>query len=174
MSSSSRTKWGAALLALALAGCGYHLQGAGGSSLPPHVRKIHIPIFTNKTLEQGIEVRLTDALRSVIINDGRVFLASGVSDADAILEGQILQYRLRAIAFTRSDRAQEFRLRMTVAVTLRDLQNDRLIFKQTVVSDREYRVSTDLSSNERSQSEATLKASEDFARELRGLLIEGF
>ncbi|MFQ5692489.1 MAG: LPS assembly lipoprotein LptE [Nitrospinota bacterium] len=165
---------GVGVLALALSGCGYHLQGAGGSSLPPHIKKSHVPIIVNQTLEQGIEVQVTDAIRRVIIDDGRVSLATGIADADAVLEGEVLQYRLRAIAFTRGDRAQEFRLRMTLAVSLRDQENGKILFRQTIVSDREYEASTNLSSNEKAQTDAAQKASTAIARELQGLLIEGF
>ncbi len=164
----------AAGLVLALSACGYHLQGTGGSSLPSNVKKIHVPIFINNTLEQGIEVRVTDSVRNVLLGDGRVSLANGIGDADAVLEGQILQYLLRPIAFSTADRAQEFRLRLTMKVSLRDLESDKIIFKQTIVSDREYRVSTDLSSNERQQRQASQQASDAIAQELQSLLIEGF
>lgn len=164
----------AAGLVLSLPACGYHLQGTGGSSLPPNIKKIHVPIFTNNTLEQGIEVRVTDSVRNALLNDGRVSLANEISDADAVLEGQILQYRLRAIAFSTADRAQEFRLRLTMKVSLRDLENNKVIFNQTIVSDREYRVTTELSSNEREQTQASQQASDAIARELQSLLIEGF
>ena len=164
----------AVILSLSLSACGYHLQGAGGSSLPPHIKKIHIPILINKTLEPGIEVRITDSIRNVIINDGRVSLANTLSEADAVLEGQVLRYRLRPIAFTRADRAQEFRLRMTLKVSLRDLETEKILFRQTLVSDREYRVSTDLSTNEQAQTNAAQQASDNIAKELQGLMIEGF
>ncbi|MFQ5911617.1 MAG: LPS assembly lipoprotein LptE [Nitrospinota bacterium] len=164
----------AVFLALALSACGYHFQGAGGSTLPAHIKKIHIPIFDNQTLEQGIEVRLSDAIRTVIISDGRVSLANDLSDADALLQGQVLQFRLRPIAFTRGDRTREFRLRMTLRVSLRDLIDEKIVFRQTIVADREYRVSGDVSTNEQAQTEAARLASEDIARELQGLMIEGF
>ena len=124
--------------------------------------------------ETRIEVRVTDSVRNALLTDGRVSLANGISDADAVLEGQILQYRLRAIAFSTADRAQEFRLRLTMRVSLRDLENNKVIFNQTIVSDREYRVTTELSSNEREQTQASQQASDAIARELQSLLIEGF
>jgi outer membrane lipopolysaccharide assembly protein LptE/RlpB len=164
----------APILILAVSSCGYHLQGAGGSSLPPHIKKIYVPILTNKTLEQGLEVRVTDAIREMIINDGRVALSNGLSDADAILEGQVLQYRIRPIAFSRNDQAQAIRLRMSLSVILRDLESSKLLFRQTIVSDREYGVSSNLSGNEQAQTGASQQASKDMARELQGLMIEGF
>jgi hypothetical protein len=128
----------------------------------------------NNTFEQGIEVRVTDSIRNLIIGDGRVTLSNGISDADAVMEGQVLQFRLRPIAFSSDDRAQEFRLRMTLKVSLRDLESNRILFSQTVVSDREYRVTTDLGSNEQAQTNASQQASDSIAKELQGLMIEGF
>ncbi len=170
-----RTAWLACACGLlVLSACGYNLQGRGGSTLPENVKRIHVPIFSNNTLEQGIGVRVTDSIRKVILNDGRVVLAGGLQDADAVLVGQVLQFRLRAIGFNSEDRAQEVRLRMSMRVVLRDLERDRILFRQTIVSDREYQVSSDLQTNQSKKARASQLASDDIAQELQSLMIEGF
>jgi hypothetical protein len=50
------------LVALTLAGCGYHLAGSG-TALPETARTIAIRQFRNNTREHGIEVRLQRAPR---------------------------------------------------------------------------------------------------------------
>ena len=170
-----RTAWLAfACGLLVLSACGYSLRGRSGSTLPKNVKRIHVPIFANNTLEQGIGFRVTDSIRNVILNDGRVALAASLQDADAVLEGRVLQFRQRAIGFNREDRAQEVRLRMSMKVVLRDLALDRILFRQTIVSDHEYQISSDLQSNQSEKTKASQLASDDIARELQSLMIEGF
>lgn len=170
----SKGKAFALLLTLSFLGCGYRLQGTTVSSLPPHIKKVHIPIFRNGTLEEGIEVKLTEALRSQILEDGRLRLADGLQDAEAVIQGEVREFTLRPISFNRQDRVREYRLRITVQVTLRDLENNRVLLDQTLRADREYRVSEALSSNEQAQRETLNEAAKDFARELKSVLIEGF
>ncbi len=161
-------------LALILLGCGYRLEGTTISSLPPHIKRVHIPIFRNGTTEEGIEVRISEELRNLILEDGRLELAQGREDAQAIIIGEVQEFNLRPISFNSSDRVREFRLRISVRATLRDLENNEILFDQTIRADREYGVSDNLGSNEQAQSEALERGADDFARELKSILIEGF
>ena len=159
---------------LVLTGCGYNFQGKAKSNLPKSIKRIYVPIFSNKTLEQGIEIRVTDSIRKVILNDGRVTLASGIDTADAVLDGQVTSFQLRAIGFSKKDRAEEIRLRLGVRVVLRDTIENKTIFGKDIVSDREYRVSSSLGTNQLKKIKASELASDELARELQSLMIEGF
>lgn len=159
---------------LVFMGCGYNLQGKAKSSLPDNIKRIHVPIFSNNTLEQGIEIRVTDSIRKVILNDGRVSLAGGVDTADAVLDGQVMSFRLRTIGFSKKDRAEEIRLRMVVRVVLRDTIKNKIVFRKVIISDREYQVSSNLGTNQLKKIKASELASDELARELQGLMIEGF
>jgi outer membrane lipopolysaccharide assembly protein LptE/RlpB len=161
-------------LALILLGCGYRLEGTTVSSLPSHIKRVHIPIFQNGTTEEGVEVRISEELRNLILEDGRLELAQGRTDAQAIIIGEVREFILRPISFNNDDRIREYRLRISVRATLRDLEDNEILFDQTIRADREYGVSENLGSNEQAQREAIDRGADDFARELKSLIIEGF
>jgi outer membrane lipopolysaccharide assembly protein LptE/RlpB len=48
-------------LVVALAGCGYHLAGTGGT-VPSGARSVSIAVFANNTREPGLEVALRRAI----------------------------------------------------------------------------------------------------------------
>ncbi|MDY0096164.1 MAG: LptE family protein, partial [Candidatus Vecturithrix sp.] len=71
---------------LLVAGCGYTLVGQG--NLPDHIKTIAIPIFVNKTLQDGVEEIITQQVIEQFVKGGKVRLVSE-DNADAILRGTI-------------------------------------------------------------------------------------
>src|SRR5262249_42182950 len=88
-----------ALLAttLALGGCGYSLR----TNLPPGIQSVHVPVLQNKTAEPGIEDFITQALTQAVIQKG-IKIARNAQEADASLEGSIVEYRLTSLSFDSS------------------------------------------------------------------------
>ena len=84
---------GAALLLTA--GCAsYHC----GSLMHPQFKTVAVGDFYNKTEEAGLTVCLRQGLAEAFMTDGSLKLAS-LADADAVVQGRILQYQTRAIGF---------------------------------------------------------------------------
>lgn len=154
-----------------LSACGYSLVG-GQLKLPKHVQKVSIPIFANKTYEAQIEKDLTGAVREEFIVDGRLKVVSP-KQADALLTGEIQSYSATPLAFDARDNATEYRLNLTVLITLQDLVEGKTLFKETLTADHEYRVTSSISDTEARKKEALKAASRDFALELLNLLTEG-
>src|SRR5207247_11478556 len=71
-----------ALIATAVAGCGYGLRG----TLPSHLKTIAIPTFANRTSEPGGENFLTRAVVDAFSTNGRLRVV-GPDAAGSILEG---------------------------------------------------------------------------------------
>src|SRR5437879_11767487 len=86
-----------ALIATAVAGCGYGLRG----TLPSHLKTIAIPTFANRTSEPGVENFLTRAVVDAFSTNGRLRVV-GPETADSILEGEVTGYDVQPIAFDRS------------------------------------------------------------------------
>ena len=80
----------AVAVSLALGGCGYSLR----TSLPPGINSIHVPVLENRTQEPAIEDFITQALTQAVVQSGRVRIAANAREADAVLEGSIVEYRL--------------------------------------------------------------------------------
>lgn len=104
----------AAAVALALTGCGYSLTG----NLPPDIKTVAVPVFTNRTLLPGLENIITPAVARAFANSGRLRVVS-LGDADSIIEGEVVSYRLESTAFTAQQTVTEYRAWVTVRVTFR-------------------------------------------------------
>lgn len=109
---------------LLLVSCaGYQLGGVKPASLA-QVKTIAVPMFTNTTLHPRAEALATSAVANAIIQDG-TYRISKTDDADAVLEGNLLEIKYSAIRGTRLDTLlpEELTNRVTLGWTLRDARN---------------------------------------------------
>jgi len=121
----------AALVAALLAGCGYTL----GGNLPPHVKTVAVPIFKNLTQEPGIETVITAAIVTSFGNSGRLRVVP-VTQADSIIEGEVVAYTVESIGYDTSQNAQQFRLWVTLNVKFRDLKTNSMLWEQQNLRER--------------------------------------
>ncbi len=109
---------------LLLVSCaGYQLGGVKPASLA-QVNTIAVPMFTNTTLHPRAEALATSAVANAIVQDG-TYRISKTDDADAVLEGNLLEIKYSAIRGTRLDTLlpEELTNRVTLGWTLRDARN---------------------------------------------------
>lgn len=161
------------LLALALlaGGCGYSLR----SSLPAHIKLVHVPTLVNRTQEPGIEDFVTQALTQAVITSGRVRIARNAQDADAVLEGQIIEYNLSSVAFDRNANSTQYRLRIALALTLRDLRKQAILWKQDRIEERsDFNVAGQGSTNISREEQAVKKAAVELSRAIVSFAFEDF
>ena len=100
-----RRALGVMALFLLSAGCGYSWRG----SLPPHIKTVGVPVFANRTQWPNIEAAMTAAVVSAFATDGRLKVVNP-SEADAILEGEIINYQVTVLAFDSNANPQQYRL----------------------------------------------------------------
>ena len=155
-----------------LAGCGYHLVGTE-NNLPPHLKTVVIPIFTNSSSEPGIQQGLTSSIREAFINDGRLRLVS-TNNADMLLKGNLVQYELRAVAFDRRDVAVQYWIILGVDVEVVDHVKKKTYLKQRLNTKWDYNASLDASGSEASRQVALTQAYRDLANRLLSLVVEKF
>src|SRR5207245_9971778 len=105
-----------ALIATAVAGCGYGLRG----TLPSHLKTIAIPTFANRTSEPGGENFLTRAVVDAFSTNGRMRVV-GPETADSILEGEVTGYEVQSLAFDASAHVSRYRLMVTLHRRFRDV-----------------------------------------------------
>lgn len=164
-----------ALAALAIltlvAGCGYSLR----SSLPSHIKTIHVPVLVNRTQEPGIENLITQALVQAVITSGRVAIAPSAQTADAVMEGAIVEYGVTALAFDRNANVTQYRLRIALSLTLRDRAKDAVLWRQDRVEDRaDFPVAGPVNLTIAQEDLALRRAAVDVARAIVSLAFEGF
>ena len=124
---------GAALVVLAgaLGGCGYSFQG----TLPDHIKTVAVPIFVNRTQQPAVDSILTRAVVDAFATNGRLRVVRR-EEADSILEGEILQYTVGAIAVDPSLNVQQYRLMVTLNLKMRDVRQNRMLFEQSGLSEQ--------------------------------------
>ncbi len=158
-------------LALSAGGCGYSLR----PSLPPGIKTVYIPTLVNQTQEPGIEDFLTQALTQAVVNSGAAKMAPSAESADASLEGRIVGYSLASLAFDRSANVTQYRLTVALALTLRDLRKNEVIWKQDRIEDRaDFQVAGQQTLNIVLQNDALQRAAVDVSRAIVSFAFEGF
>jgi len=163
-----------AVLALGLtAACGYHLRGTG-SSLPPAVKSLSIPVFKNLTTRYELDLKLTRAVIEEMVARGRVAVAASPEQADAVLEGEILSFSANPVAFTGQARADRYTITVTTKVVLKERTTERVLFSNPAfvyVEEYEVPAGRDFESVE---TEAIDRVAGKFARSLVVAILEGF
>lgn len=118
------------LLALGLAlagagGCGYTL----GGNLPGHLKTVAVPVFVNKSLKPDVSGPITVAVAQAFALDGRLRVVP-LSEADTILEGEIVAYRLELVGFDAQANVQVYQVVVTLNVRFRDVRAGGMLWQQ--------------------------------------------
>jgi len=132
------------LVSLSLSGCGYHLSGTPDTDPNYHwktlyrddVSTVAVPIFANRTYQQGVEFRLTKAIVGQLEGQSP-YKVVPKERADTILEGEIINARVNTLSDNRiSAVPQEQIVALVVKFTWRDLRTGKILvsrqsFEQT-------------------------------------------
>lgn len=109
---------------LAFPACGYSTR----SSLAAHIKTIFVPPFPNKIdFKAGkpsdyvplLEVKAHDALINQFLFDGNLRIVDQ-KNADLVLKGELISYDRSAMRYTDNDDVQEYRVAVTVRLTMSD------------------------------------------------------
>lgn len=161
------------LLFFSLSGCGYHLAGTV-SSLPPDVKKIAIPQFSNKTLRPDIENQFTNALLDEFAKGKKVEVV-GEGEADAVVKGTITAFETTPISYAGKDVIQEYRVTVRLEVSLVKKADEAVIWKdKNMAYFADYKNDPDVAISEANRDAATRKIAVDLARQMYSNILEGF
>ena len=165
--------------AVAMSGCGYSLAGRG-SFLPPYIKTIGVPLFTNNTPVFNIEQRVTDRVRSELIGRGRYKVETGRTGVDAVLIGEIVSVVGAPAAFNPQQQATRYAVTMVVRVEFRDLKTDKILWSNPGMQFTEQydvtTVTTGLDANAflGQDANALERLATEFARALVSAILEAF
>jgi outer membrane lipopolysaccharide assembly protein LptE/RlpB len=164
---------GALLLALTtlLSGaCGYTVRG----TLPSHIKTVAVPVFRNNTSEPAIEGFITRAVVEAFSTNGRLKVVR-TDQADAVLDGEIVSYSVFSIAFDRDANVRQYRLSITLNLTMRDVRRDSVLFRQTGVQEQaDFRVQNVVSQTISREETALRAAAVDIGRSIVSLAVTRF
>jgi len=158
------------LLAVLPGGCGYTVHG----TLPSHINTVAVPIFRNRTPEPAIESLITRAVVEAFSTNGRLKVVSS-GQADAILDGEIIDYNVTSIAFDRDANVRQYRLLVTVNLRMRDVRRNTVLFQESGVREQaDFRVQNAVSQTISREETALRAAAVDIGRAIVSLAITRF
>jgi len=158
-------------------GCGYSLAGRG-AFLPPHIKTIGVPAFTNLTSVFDVERRVTERVRSELIGRGRYTVAPRAEAVDAVLSGEISSISISPSAFNDQRQAIRYALVLTAKIEFRDLKDNKVIWSNPAMQFREeYEISGTVSDPNAffgQDVNALDRLAAEFARTLVSAILEAF
>jgi outer membrane lipopolysaccharide assembly protein LptE/RlpB len=158
------------LLLLALTGCGYSLRG----DLPSHIKTIAIPVFLNKTQEPAVENFITQAVVDAFVTNGQLKVVVP-ADADSILEGEIVGYRLESLSFDPRANVREYRLQVTLNLQFRDTRKNVMLWRQEGLQEKaDFRVPGQVAATISREEAAVRRAAVDIGRAIVNLAVGRF
>jgi outer membrane lipopolysaccharide assembly protein LptE/RlpB len=158
---------------LLLTGCGYHLPGRGGN-LPSEVQSLYIELFSNRTAEPFLENSITDSMITRFARIRPLRMVEKRDIADAVLSGVVTAYSTSPISYDRNDVITEYRSTMTIAVTLRQAADDRILWKGSIDWSEEYPANLDKGVQEDNEAAAIAVIVDHLAQELYFRIMENF
>lgn len=153
-----------------LAGCAYSLRG----SLPGHIRSVAVPVFVNKTQEPAVENFLTRAVVDAFVTSGRLKVVR-LEEADSILEGEIVGYRVDSLSFDPRANVREYRLTVTLNLQFRDVRQNVTLWRQEGIQEKaDFRVPGQVAATITSEESALRLAAVDIGRAIVNLAVDRF
>jgi len=113
----------ATALALAVA-CGYSTT----SRTAKDIRTIYVPFFENKTSEPNLEISVTERVIQHLVTDNTLKVVTE-DGADAVLEGQIVEFRNQPFSFNSELNAEEYHVVIRVVATLYNRRQNEPIWQ---------------------------------------------
>jgi outer membrane lipopolysaccharide assembly protein LptE/RlpB len=115
--------------ALVLAGAVAFLAGScayttSTALLPSHLKTVAVPVFENTTSEYTLQQEITDAVLARFVQDNHLKVVDERS-ADCVLRGKVTGYKNAVFGFSAQNRAQEYRVTITVSIVFKDQVKNR-------------------------------------------------
>jgi len=165
-------------------GCGYQFVGRA-STLPPEIKKIAIPTFENTTFEPILEERLTEAVKKSFIARPRFQVVNSASEADAVLKGRVIAFRLIPLSFDSLNQATEYRVRIQTDISLESVHDQKILWQDKkmettaeyfvfVIQDPLNPARADIARTRDAEDRAIAEAAKVLAENLVSQILEGF
>ena len=110
---------------LLCAACGYY--GTSGRTAGD-IKRIAIPYLENDTAEPEIEIEITQRIIDGLVKDNTLKVTSE-EDADAVLEGRIIEYSNVPFTFSNELQAEQYRLLVGLRVSLLNKKENTYIWQ---------------------------------------------
>jgi outer membrane lipopolysaccharide assembly protein LptE/RlpB len=165
----------AALTAMLLTGCGYHVSGQG-DLVPKTVKTVAIPGFQNITTRYQLARMLPEDITREFLARTRYKVISDPAQADAVLNGAVVNFVYFPTTFdTATGRSTGVEVIVTMRLTLTDRATDKIIWNRPAAEFRErYEVSENPQQYFDESSTAMIRLSKDVAASIVSALQQAF
>jgi hypothetical protein len=113
------------VLTLGLLGCSYSPNPNPVSS---HTGSIAIPVFQNRTTQPVLEEEVTTAIVNRIIQGSKLRVVPE-GQADLVVTGAVVGYKNSVFGFNATEKAEEYQVAVTLAITVRDRTKNREVWR---------------------------------------------
>jgi hypothetical protein len=117
------------IVCLCFEGCGVY--SFSGSTLPPHLKTVGVPLFENETPEFGIDQQVTDLVIEGIKDDNTLKIADP-RDADALIRGTIVRVTEGAGQYNQQEEVSDYRIHISLKVTFEDVHKRETLWEETL------------------------------------------
>lgn len=141
-------------------GCSYSFSGA---SVPPHLKTIAIPIFSDRSGsgEFDLNQKLTNSLVQKFIDDNTLLVSDKIN-SDSVLEGTVVSLTDAPAVVSGGENITTRRITISVRTLYKDLVKRQTVFDRTFSNYGDYQVGGDITSVRRQAIETAIdKITED-------------
>ena len=114
----------ATVAAVFVAGCGYSTT----SRTAKDIKSIYVPFFENQTPEPNLEISVTERVIQNLVTENTLKVVRE-NDADAILDGKIVEFKNQPFSFNQNLNAEEYVVVIKVVVTLYNRRTNEPIWQ---------------------------------------------
>ena len=144
--------------------CGYRLLRASDAQR----LTISVQTLENDSVEPGVEVTVTRALRQVFLRQPAPRLVSQEAPADLVIRGRVLPIKTRAESFDTVAMAIEYRVEMTLTLEVRDAAGRSVEIDSNALQQTElYLASADVEAARKNREEALRRIADVLAGRIR-------
>jgi hypothetical protein len=147
------------------------------SGLPKRIKTVAVPAFQfeAKGARYRIESRFTEAVVKEVIKQGKGLRVQGsLKGADAVIEGNIRDFTFSGVLLDREGRARVYEVTAVVAVTVRDLTENQVIYdNQNFIFRDSFEFSSDPRSFFNEEDPAVVRMSRAFAESVVSAIVNG-
>lgn len=151
------------------AACGYRVLGSEvtASGTRP---KLAIPLFTNRSDEVGLEAIFANALIGAF-SQSHIARVTAASQADLVLQGDILKVESTSLAYYDIDRSLVRRIAITVELTLKERPEGKTRWKDVQVLEADYVVYPNYHYGEANREQSIREAAAILAQRIHDKII---
>lgn len=163
------------ILCAALSSCGYRVAGKA-DLLPPSLKTVAVPAFTNATIRYKLTDVLPQAFAREFISHTRYKVVTDPSRADMVLTGAVITYTNNPTIFDPAvQRNNVADLHVTMQVTLTERATGKILYQQSTFEVKEsFQISSDASEFFEESEPAIRRASERVAQRVVTAILENF